>query len=636
MSQLIILEGPNIGDCFELSASQTVGSDSSSTIQLKDRRLSGTQLRILKEGKQITIHNLDPSKVLTVNGEVLMRGVLQHGDIISLCNTLMLYAEDEHPKEKASLEDEISMEHSKIFTRKPVPMEDSQLFNQEENFSAKLYTLYQIGSIILEHSDKKELCFGVLKIIYQEFKFHRGVIFLYDEGGPRLKQIAAFKNGEKYLKIIEYSQTIIDFVAKNQESVLSKNAQKDARFLSKRSIADLQIDSCISVPITFKGKLLGIIHIDSPDSHTAYTNADLDQLTKIGTQVGLALENIQNQLTLIESTRILKSLNKASQWLSSNLDKANIIKEASGFASTNLKCQRVSFLILEEGASIATLSFSFGIKRDLWPKIQVPLGEQLVGKAIQENLPILYPSASPNSLLKNWNLDPNRGYRTNSFIIVPVSIKDSSTGKLNRVGAICVTDKMNQSDFTESDLEHLQILASQTGISFKNADLYEKATVDVLTRIYVRQYFFIKLEELFEESEPFSLLLLDLDHFKSVNDRYGHPAGDEILRETGTLLKQVVGTRGVCCRYGGEEFAILLPHFDSSGAQEIAQQINSTFRNFVFNARSQAPLHCTISIGISSHKAKDTPELLISKADRALYQTKDKGRDQFTVWDEDV
>lgn len=635
MPQLIVVEGPNMGDCFDLVGYQTIGTGDGSTIQLKDRRISGTQLKILHQGRQCNIYNLDASKNLLINGEVMVQGILRHGDMISLCDTLMLYSDDEET-ERSSLEEELSLEHSQIFARKPIDLEDSQLFNREEDFSEKLYTLYQIGSAILEHSETEELCLRVLKIIYQEFKFQRGAIFLQNASHP-LKQIVALKNGQKYPKSIECSTTIIKHVLANQEAILSKNAQKDARFISKRSIAEFQILSCMCVPILFQGNLLGVINIDSSQAGKPYTSNDLDQLSKIGTQVGLALENITNQSAVEESNRLLKSLNKASQWLSSNLDKSNIIKEASTSAMSILKCQRVSFICLQENAKNASIAFAVGVKRELWPKIQIEVENSLVGQVIQSNQPFIYPTETSNPLLRLWKKSTHHTYRTESFLIVPVSIEDASTNSIQRLGALCVTDKFNGSNFTQSDLEHLQILASQAGISLKNAELYEKATIDSLTKIYVRQYFFNKLEELLESELSFSLLLLDLDHFKSVNDTYGHPTGDEILRETGALLKEIAGSKGYACRYGGEEFAILLPKFSFTEAQKMAEQINEAFRQYRFNRRLQPIISCTVSIGIAIRKPEEQSSSIIARADKALYLTKAAGRDHYaSLPDEEI
>jgi diguanylate cyclase (GGDEF)-like protein len=628
MPQLIVVEGPNMGDCFTLKAQETIGADLSNSIPLKDRRISPKQLKIEGSRGEITLTNLDTSKPVTVNGKIMVQGFLNHGDMISFCNTMMLFSEDD--LEESHLEEEMQLEHSQIFARKPLTPEDSELFSiQEEDFAQKLYSLYQIGGAILEHEDRETLCLRVLHIIYQEFHFERGVIQLYNEEGS-LRQVAGLQHGKPTEDKIQTSQTIRTVALQNQEAILSKNALQDSRFLSKQSIAEFQIVSCMCVPIIFNKKVLGVIHMDSSDQKRTFNAADLDQLAKIAIEVGLALENIHSQLVLKESTRILKLLSKASQWLSTHLEKQNIIKEASTFALSILRCQRVSFFCIEEDRW-AQLAFSIGIPLHLWPSIRLKAGEQLVGKVLQKNQALLYPATQLPFDLSEWKRVPERLYHTDSFLIVPVSILDSETESLQKLGVICVTDKANRAQFDQSDLEHLQLLASQTGISLKNAELYEKATIDTLTRLYVRQYFFSRIAEFLENQSPFVLMLLDLDHFKSVNDTYGHPVGDEVLRELGSLLKKVIAKEGLCCRYGGEEFAILLEGNSLEQATQLAKELNHQVREYNFNTRLSPPIRRTISIGISPPTPQDTVETVIARADKALYSVKSGGRDHFAV-----
>ena len=123
-----------------------------------------------------------------------------------------------------------------------------------------------------------------------------------------------------------------------------------------------------------------------------------------------------------------------------------------------------------------------------------------------------------------------------------------------------------------------------------------------------------------------ALLMLDLDRFKSFNDSFGHQAGDEVLRETGMLLRAAVRPGDMVARYGGEEFAILLPGADAAAAQRVGQRVLEAFRTHHWPLRA-----VTISIGAAVAGPQDTTESLVQRADRALYASKQGGRDRITL-----
>jgi diguanylate cyclase (GGDEF)-like protein len=134
-------------------------------------------------------------------------------------------------------------------------------------------------------------------------------------------------------------------------------------------------------------------------------------------------------------------------------------------------------------------------------------------------------------------------------------------------------------------------------------------------------------------SHPLSVLALDVDHFKRVNDEYGHLTGDEVLREMGLLLRETARLGDVVARYGGEEFEILAPDTNQEGAQILADRIQHAFRSRGFAAVG-VERTITISIGIASDIARNdqVAAVLIARADEALYVAKRNGRDRAELW----
>lgn len=161
----------------------------------------------------------------------------------------------------------------------------------------------------------------------------------------------------------------------------------------------------------------------------------------------------------------------------------------------------------------------------------------------------------------------------------------------------------------------------------------ELAVTDQLTGLYNRRYLATHLESLFDEREemshPVSLLLIDVDHFKPVNDTFGHDVGDEVLKEIASRLTEGVRGVDIVCRYGGEEFVVLLPHTDGETARIIAERIRTGIENRPMKAGEGNAINITISVGVAtSGKNLDSPQKLLKNADTALYEAKQAGRNR--------
>jgi diguanylate cyclase (GGDEF)-like protein len=178
--------------------------------------------------------------------------------------------------------------------------------------------------------------------------------------------------------------------------------------------------------------------------------------------------------------------------------------------------------------------------------------------------------------------------------------------------------------------------AEQLAIELKRANdkLRELALRDGLTSLYNYRYFNEILEFQIQNSlrhnHPMSLLLLDIDHFKMVNDTYGHPTGDQVLKEISEILVKLVRRCDIVARYGGEEFAVILPETSPSSAKVIAERLRRGVEQLKIN-RNDALISVTMSIGLAGYDMGNvgiTKESLITKSDKALYKAKRKGRNR--------
>ncbi|MBV6657904.1 MAG: diguanylate cyclase [Devosiaceae bacterium] len=161
-----------------------------------------------------------------------------------------------------------------------------------------------------------------------------------------------------------------------------------------------------------------------------------------------------------------------------------------------------------------------------------------------------------------------------------------------------------------------------------------EAMTDQLTGIGNRKRFDRAIDEVMVAAgatgKPFSLLVCDIDHFKKFNDTHGHQTGDQVLRLVGTTIKNTVGATGIACRYGGEEFCVILPETGVSAAQALADDIRQAVmgKELVKRSTGETLGRVTISIGVAEQTKSDDVQSLIERADKCLYAAKDAGRNR--------
>lgn len=177
---------------------------------------------------------------------------------------------------------------------------------------------------------------------------------------------------------------------------------------------------------------------------------------------------------------------------------------------------------------------------------------------------------------------------------------------------------------------YAEIEQKQNELMAINLGLIELSNTDKLTGLYNRRYFSQKMSEFIRAFEmehvQFSLLIIDIDHFKNVNDTYGHQVGDIVLEQLAQLLKDIVGEQGVVCRFGGEEFTIIL----IGHSQQVADDINKRAA-----AKEWPHIHkLTVSVGMANFTEHDDEQSLIQRADEALYYSKEHGRNRVTIYEE--
>ncbi len=313
-----------------------------------------------------------------------------------------------------------------------------------------------------------------------------------------------------------------------------------------------------------------------------------------------------------------------------NIDADDFWQHLTQNAAEMLRAERASLLIMDEKSG------QFEVKSIIGAKTDLTIGEEIGGRVAKivfaKNKAVVVTDVSTTGLPP---APLGQKYKTNSFISCPINLGQKTIGVMN------FTDRAGGEAFDKSSLALFQAIAPQLAVTIDRATLKEKAgefeqlsVTDPLTGLLNRRYIEERLLEEIKRSQrhsfPMSFMMLDVDHFKSYNDEYGHPAGDAALKMVAQVIRETLRGADVAARFGGEEFSILLPQTNADEAATIAERIRSNIEHANFPHRL-----VTTSIGVASCSAELCVSAdLVSAADKALYEAKRQGRNRVRTFKE--
>lgn len=253
----------------------------------------------------------------------------------------------------------------------------------------------------------------------------------------------------------------------------------------------------------------------------------------------------------------------------------------------------------------------------------------LLSEIMQASRPILISDTINDVIGSEWGIYTE----TKTWMAVLMSAHGRNIG--------CLTLESRQKDaFSTSAVRLVQALANEAAISFENARLFQEvkklSTIDPLTGLYNRRHFNASAELEFQRvlryDLPLSAIMMDIDHFKRVNDSYGHAVGDKVLVEVAAVCMRGLRSMELHARYGGEEFCFLLPETALKGALNLAERLRADVAELHFDS-DKGNFTVTASFGVAERLAgKDSIYNLLKRSDQALYEAKRGGRNRVTMW----
>lgn len=357
MARLILIEGPRSGDCWKLAHENFVGFRNGAPAFSYQNDVQGAWAFVRGNGERFEIANLGPRDRVQVNGEGVQKAWLHHGDLIAMASSLLIFdSDDGETASEAAGQQTTASARWKPDATQPLPppapvtpsigayaggeVAESELLgtvsikraeqdNERINYRQKHYqdheavlrgigdarrikTLLKVSSKISTILDLNQLLAQLLDILFEELPADRGAILLFDGETRKLRTLAQKdRRGTPGVKV-RISKTIVKEVLRTKETILSADAQSDARFNMGLSIVEEEIRSAVCAPLVRNEKILGIVHLDTYEQQRAFNKDDCDLLTAIAMQAALAIENARLVKEMAEKERLKYEMNVAA------------------------------------------------------------------------------------------------------------------------------------------------------------------------------------------------------------------------------------------------------------------------------------------------------------------------------------
>ncbi|UCD20212.1 MAG: diguanylate cyclase [candidate division WOR-3 bacterium] len=341
----------------------------------------------------------------------------------------------------------------------------------------------------------------------------------------------------------------------------------------------------------------------------------------------------QTVLSLRQKVEVLQTLNEVVQAINSSLKPKEILNAIMVKAADLINAEGWSVLLLNERKNELVFEAASGKAGKKLLGMRLKIGQGVAGWVARYGKSLIVPDVSKDPRFYS-GVDRKTKFTTKSVLCVPMKSRDRI------IGVVEVVNKIGGEPFTQDEFEIFENLVAHLTIALEKAKLYRKmeeaSQIDDLTQLrntrYCNQFLDNFLIERKDTKGIISLIFLDIDFFKLVNDNFGHLVGSETLKIAGERIARVVRGNDVIVRYGGDEYIVLLPNTDKKTATLIAERIRAEISREPFYAFGNKKFNITVTLGVAAYPddAK-TRDDLIGKADKAMYDGKMSGRNKVVL-----
>jgi diguanylate cyclase (GGDEF)-like protein len=588
----------------------TIGRTEDNDVVISDARISRHHARIEPANGRYKIVDLDSTHRTYVNSTMVDTHVLVHADHINFGKKANLYYLDEDDPsviERAIAAhrepEEIGQEGGftgvvgkqveglmEALKGKNLDTVVLRRINDEVSRSiSELKCLYEVGNAISSELDLDKVLDLILYHVIRVIGAERGFIMLRDEQ-DKLVPMAA-RNMESTLDSVErlqFSRTIANRAIETGLAVVTKDTSLDPA-ISSQSVVDYNIRSAICAPLSARGQHIGALYVDAKQSMKEFSQKDGEFFGALANQSAIAIENAR-LLRRLKSTigaldrkvKELGALYTISQSIVSGREQDEVLRTILRTAVETIGAQRGSIMLYADETDVLTVRVVEGdLNPTMQDRISLRKGEGIAGKVAETGQAKIanLGRQDPEFSAKN-----PRESDVRQLMCIPLQ------GKRDIIGVINLVNKRSGEPFSQEDLDLLSSIAPQAAVTIENFRLYNYAVSDGLTGLYVRRHFDGWLLQEFERVKRYggelSVIMVDIDHFKHINDTYGHPIGDWVLIEVAKILKSRIREPDIVARYGGEEFVVVLPATEIAGAEVLAERLRRAIEEKSFENKA--------------------------------------------------
>jgi len=480
----------------------------------------------------------------------------------------------------------------------------------------KIAILYDASQAVLSTFDLDEVLQQILIIARDYFHLQNVAILLLDKNTDELypRCQIGWDQGHETIRL-SLGTGITGAAAKQKRPLYIPDVSKDPRYVNSAN----RTKSELAVPLMVRDEVVGVLDCQS-ENLNHFDAETIDLLTLFSTQASMALQNAR--LYSLERSRAsqLAAINAIAQQMTAVLDLKELLSKVCLLIQQAFHVSHVSVLLKEEEDLVLRAHHG-----SLTPRIpddgRLPAGSGLWGQAL----------ATAKTVIEN-DVKTAQGYvgfyvETSSRMCIPLVSFGQTLGVL-------VLDSDQPGVFQPGETQPLESVADICATAIQNAHYVDRvkqlAYIDGLTGIFNRRFFELRFTEELERARRFNggmaVIMIDIDQFKHLNDEFGHLLGDEVLRQVSSILHQQLRKIDVVCRYGGEEFAILLSQTNQQHAMAVAEKLRKLVESWQFPG---VPRPVTISAGAASYPEHGTTrDDLMKAADAGMYAAKQAGRNR--------